>query len=73
MENYALYDSDLNSENEEAKFESDHEPPKEQVHDKKAIYKSNDLKIYRTILQVNSLNLQPVTSAIGWKGHPPSS
>lgn len=52
MKNLNLYDSDLNSENEEAKFDSDHEPPKDKVHDKKSIYKSKDLKIYKTILQV---------------------
>lgn len=68
MNNLNFYDSDLNSENEEAKFESDHEPPKDRVHDKKSIYKSKELKIYKTIIQVNRYYFSiPNKTALGGK------
>lgn len=44
-----LYDSDLNSEREVEKWQSDAEPPTEHVNDKKALKKEKDLKIYKQL------------------------
>jgi hypothetical protein len=54
-----LYDSDLNSENDPEKMESDHEPPKENKNDKKILRKTKTLKIYKHILQVGEVIARP--------------